>query len=767
MKNDAIGCFQENGRVYHITNLQPPRPLMNYLWNPSFLSAVNHFGGGNGAYGDRAAYYIDPENRGRATLIRNGNRYFYLRDGGTGEVWNPGWYPSCHPLDEYACDHTPGSTTIRGEFDGIQAEATVFVPENATCEAWQIALHNQTDRQRALDLFTFVEFSLEGYPRYSEYDSYVRAFYDEDRHMIYARNDAQERPHHWYDGFIAGDKKPAAYETSKKRFLGAYGDIARPQQLRQGESCSCCETACEDMAGVLCYHIELAPGETWDVRLLIGSSDSKETADTMCALLWKEDFHARKAAAEQQCIQRALTSSVQTPEPRLNHIYNYWVKQQVAMCTEVGRSTGKGFRDTLQDAMALCTFSPMLAREKLIETLGHQYADGRCPRGWLPLDPHIYSDGPVWIAPAVNAYIKETGDFALLDTIVSYVDKGEGSVWAHMLQAVLYSSSDVGAHGLVLAHDGDWNDSLNGMGVGGKGESVWTSIALYSALGDMLELARFTNCPASLLHDFQAMREKIAHAVRTEGWDGKWFLAGFDDKGVPVGSHKEKEGMIYLNPQTWAVLTEIASAEQRVSCLKAVDTYLEGTDGTLTLYPPYTHYQPSIGRLTGFVPGIWENGTPYCHGAMFKVVADFACGRADNGWETLLKILPDSSGNPSLHSGCEPYVFTNMYLGPANPRAGETSFAWVTGTAGWALRAVSEYLFGFKPGYYSFVLRPSLPSSFHHAYFTRCFRGAVYRIEYVQGKNKELYIDTIAQDPEKALPIFKAGETHNIKIICP
>lgn len=762
MEQKSFGSFLEEGRIYRVTEPKTPRPLMNYLWNSRFLSAVNHFGGGVGAYGGRAAYYIDPDNRGRAALIRNGNRYFYIQDMADGTVWNPGWYPTRQPLDDYYCDHEPGSTCIYGKCGGVGAKATVFIPENETCEVWTVTLNNETDQEKELKLYSFVEFSLEGYNRYSEYDSYVRAFYDEAHHMVYAENNAQERPHSWYDGFIASDKAPEGYETSKRRFLGAYGDIRMPQALTEG-MLACRETACEDMAGVLCHVVKLSPHTQWEVHILIGSCDCQATAEAMYDRLTSVDISALYEKSKEKCM--AQPARVKTPEARLNHVYNYWLKQQVAMCAEVGRATGKGFRDTLQDSMALCTFNPKLAREKLIETLSHQYSDGRCPRGWLPVDPHIYSDGPVWIAPAINAYVKETGDSALLKETVPYLDEGEASVWEHVLLAARHSSKDLGAHGLVLAHDGDWNDSLNGIGVGGKGESVWTSIALYGALGDTMELAHQFVGDETLEKELEEYRTNIQKAVCTAGWDGAWFLAGYDDEGNPVGSHKEKEGMIYLNSQTWAVLTGIAGKEQKNECLAAVDRYLDCEMGALTLYPPYTSYQPAIGRLTGFIPGIWENGAPYCHGGMFKVVTDFACGRPDEGWNTLMKILPDSPKNPSTHSGCEPYVFTNMYLGPDNPRKGETSFAWVTGTAGWAQRAVSEYLFGFRPGYDSFRIIPSLPTCFDKTQLTRRFRGAVYHIIYSRGERK-LQVDGRTVEWGSEIPLGAEGTEHEIVVRC-
>ena len=765
MKNIPFGKFIGDGYSYQITDYETPRPLINYMWNPRFLTGVNHFGGGNGTYGLRAACYIDSENRGRATLIRSGNRYFYLKDADSGVLWNPGWYPVRTPLDAYTCDHMPGTTKISSIRDNIGTTLQVFVPEDHPCEIWTMTVKNLSYTTRTIELFSFVEFSLEGYSRYSEYESYVYTKYIPTRNMIYARNAAQERPHEWYDGFIACSETPDEFETSKNRFLGTYGNISLPEQIVSGR-CSSKDTACEDMVGVLKHILQLNAGEEKTLVYIIGSSDSEETAVSIAESIFSDDINLMLEAVTGKIRERNCLSQIASSEPRLNYVFNNWLKQQVAMCTEIGRSTGKGFRDTLQDAMALCSFNPSLAKAKILETLRHQYSDGRCPRGWLPVDPHIYSDGPVWIAPAVNAYLKGTGDFTILSEMVPYLDEGEASVWGHVVCAARYSANDLGVHGLILAHDGDWNDSLNGIGVGGTGESVWTSIAMYHALGETLEIAReFYAEDDTLEKELESCRLRLQNAIQTAGWDGEWFLAGYDDQGNPVGSHHETEGRIYLNSQTWAVMSGVATKEQAQQCLNAVDTYLDSENGPLTLYPPYTYYQKAIGRLTGFVPGIWENGTPYCHGGMFKVVMDFSCGRSNQGWKTLLKILPDSPHNPSRHSGCEPYVFTNMYMGPDNPRRGESNFAWVTGTAGWALRAVEQYLFGFRPSYKHIDLIPSLPDSMNEAMLVKKFRGQEYHVTYKRGPRK-IIVDGVELENQVRIPIDNASARHDITIYC-
>lgn len=756
-----FGHFSENGKEYIVTDYRTPRPLMNYLWNDRLLSGVNHFGGGDGSYGEKAASYIDPKGRGRAVLIRNGNRYVYIKDMEDGSVWNPGWYPTRTEIEDYACRHGLGYTTVSGAHGGVRAELTGFVPTAEPAEVWRVSMKNTSSHEKTIKVYAYTEFSLEGYSRYSEYDSYVSAEYVESHKMVYAENNAQERPHEWFNGFIASNAEVSGYETSQKRFLGGYGDIHAPQTVADGK-CANESAACERMAGVLEHTIKLAAGEERNFDFIIGAADSLETAKKCADVLfapgviekeWKM-LHERK---------REMTDSiiVDTPNQNVNNLVNGWLKQQVQLCAEAGRSTGKGFRDQLQDAWAIASFDAALARKKILETLENVYADGSCVRGWMPLDHHIYSDGPVWVAPAVNAYLKETGDFAFLDEKVTYLDKAADTVWEHMLTVARYSSDDTGEHDLVHAHDGDWNDSLNGIGVGGKGESVWTSIALYQALNQTAEIAETIKKDAAVADEMKERAARIKEAVNRMAWDGEWYLAAYNDNGDKVGSKENDEGKIYLNSQTWAVMTGVAEGERAEQCLASVDKYLDSPYGFLTLAPSYTYYRPEVGRLTGFVPGIWENGTPYCHGGVFKIVSDCIAHRPDKAYETMCKILPDSKWNSSEHSGCEPYALTNMYFGPDNIRAGETSFAWVTGTAGWMFRAVTQYMLGFTPGYDSVTVQPCIPSDWDKASMIREYRGDRYELEIVRTGSYKLIVDGEVCEGE-TFRVFGDGKTHKV-----
>lgn len=763
-----FGYFSKDGSEYNIVNPITPRPLLNYIWNNKILSGINHFGGGDGSYGGRAASYIDLEGRGRASIIRNGSRYFYIRDEDTGEFWNPGWYPVKKDISGYCCVHGLGYSRIEGSYRDVKVSTDVFVNDEDPVEIWSINLQNLSSNEKKLKVYSFIEFSLEGYARYSEYDSYVFAEFDKESNMIVAHNTAQERPHEWYNGFAASSIAVTGFETSRKEFLGAYGDITAPYVVVKGQ-CSNSLAACELMVGVLENSITLKPDEEISFNVLYGSTDTRQQATALVKNLFAHGKISDDLTRLKTCKHKMMNDIiVNTPVEKLNHMTNLWVKQQVQLCAEVGRSTGKGFRDQLQDSWAVSAFNPSLAKEKILETLKHEYKDGRCVRGWLPLDHHIYSDGPTWIAPTIDAYIAETGDFEFLDIVVPYLDGGSGTVWDHILTAVRYSSDDIGERGLVLAHDGDWNDSLNGIGIEGRGESVWTSIALHYALIKTAKIAKEIYKDEFICNEMINRAVRIKEAINLNGWDGDWYLAAYNDLGEKVGSHTEKEGKVYLNSQTWAVLSGVADENRMELILKAIDEKLDSPYGPLTLTPPYTSYNPSIGRLTGFVPGIWENGTPYCHGGAFKIVADCCIGRGNEAFRTLMKIMPDSEQNPSDHSGCEPYVFTNMYFGPDNPRRGETAFAWVTGTAGWMFRVVVQYMMGFYPEYSSIIIKPCIPEEWEQCSMKRVFRGDTYNITIINKNKGQSIVKNILVDGKEIIGnefnIFGDGKQHDILV---
>lgn len=763
-----FGYFSQDGSEYVITDYKPPRILMNYMWNDKFFSGVNHFGSGEGCYIGHAAKYNDSKERGKSFLINGGNRYFYIRDEETGEFWNPGWYPVKRNINNYSCTCGLGYSIIQSEYNGVSVSLRGFVDKEDPVEIWTIKIKNNSSGKKDIKVFSFVEFSLIGYEQYCGMQAYSYCKFFKDSNMVFAYNNAIEKPHGWYNGYIASNDDVTGFDSSKEKFFGSYGDASSPIAVKDG-NCSNSEASSEGFCGALENQITLNSCEEKTFNIIIGSTNSVETAtSTVKRLFTKGTIESEFQQLKEKNKKMIDDIVIITPDKRLNSLVNNWIKQQIQLCIEVGRGSMKGFRDQLQDSWGAASINPEMARRKILETLANEYSDGRCVRGFSPIDPHIYSDGPVWIAPAINGYIKETGDETILDEKTPYLDGGQGTVWEHILIAVRHSSDDIGERGLVLARDGDWNDSLNLMGIGGKGESVWTSIALYNALLNTAEISRYIKNDTTIETEMVNRANMIKNSVNTNGWDGEWYLAGYNDKGEKVGTKSEKEGRIYLNSQTWAVYSGIADEEKKNMCIESVDKNLNSQYGPLTLYPAYTKLNSSIGRLTGFVPGIWENGTPYCHGGTFKVVADCCANRPNEAYESIKKILPDSDQNPCDHSGCEPYALTNMYYGPDHQYKGKTLFGWVTGTAGWMFRAITEYIFGFHPEYDHIRIAPCIPDEWPSCSMKRKFRGDTYLLRIVKVGRKNI-VAQIKVDNEiiqgNICKIFNDGKEHSIDVL--
>ena len=761
------GNFNSIGNEYIIKDHSLKRPMLNYFWNDNILIGVNNNGGGNGGYRGNCSSMVKYDDKPRAQLIRNGNRYFYVLDEETGELWNPGWYPTKTAVDGYLCVHGLGYTSIGAEKDGIRVDICGCAPGNHPAELWEITVSNKTEKKRYVKMFPFVEFSLEGYVHASEYDSWVHTEYEEDRNLILAINNAEERPHEWFHGFCATSIKAYGFESSKKKFIGEYGFISEPDALKKGKLSNSL-AACEDMVGVLENRIELFPGETIKYYFVVGLADSRETARECVSEVFGAHYFDKNLAEIADRYNNLSESFIMSSaDKQIDNFVNFWLKKQASLCAEVGRGAGKGFRDQLQDAWAVAGFDSALAKEKIIETLEHIYSTGITVRGWNPIKERNMSDSATWVAPVINAYLKETHDFEFLDQKVKYLDHGEDTVWEHILTTTRYSSDDKGKHGMVLAHEGDWNDSLNHLCDAGIGESVWSSMALYNSLLNVAEMAHSIKNDPDTENEMLKRAKELKDNINKYAWDGEWYLAGYNDLGEKVGTRTEKEGKIYLNTQTWAAITGVAEPERIKKCIESVDKYLSSDYGPLTLYPAYTSYNINIGRLTGFEPGVWENGAPYCHGGAFKAVCDCVLGRADIALQTIKDILPDSEKNPSDHSGCEPYAVTNMYLGPDNLRKGETSSAWITGTAGWLYRAVTEYMLGFYPGYEKIILKPCIPTTWESVKYRRRFRDDIYDVEIIRNNGSASALKVKIDGKQingNEVSIFGDGKKHTIQI---
>lgn len=753
--------FSTDGASCIIHDPETPRYWYNYLWNElGYCAQVSQIGHGR-------SYTLNAKGD-MCMLNRDAARYVYLRDGQNGACWSIGKGPMNEPVENYRCTHAIGYSSLHSEKNDIQAEWMIFVPRDETAECWTIRLENRSERARILHLFPTVSFSLDGFshPRYYEMYRSIETSFDEELNGIYCRSAHPFAPHARYNGYLASSEPILAYDGDLTAFCGSLStqtetDAASsalyqlPKRLVEGENCSNSDSALFIPGAVLQHTVTMMPGERREIRLVFGVSDSLEHARkaakhlTSAAVQTKElrwvELHYREEYA---------FLSAHTPDNKLNHMMNDWVKKQVDFCI-VGK---KGVRDNLQIAVALLNYRPEKAKEEILECLRHQFRDGHAVLTWYPYDDTRYSDQPFWIVWAVCELIKETGDRSILDLPVEWQDGGEASVLEHMKAAIGRLLGDRGRNGLIRIFFADWNDALN-IPPEEVAESVMLSEQVCLALKELTKLMHWLG-DEDYASFCRGAYDEMKAAINCSAWDGGWYCRALAPT-ENIGSKDSTGSKIYINAQTWAVLGDVVPEERLDAVIKAIDG-MEQDFGFPLNDPPYKGYDPMVGRMSGMLPGLFENGGVYCHASAFKLLMDCKLGRGDDALRTMKKIMPDSEYNPSSQSGAEPYVFTNCYA--THPKYyGRSYQSWTTGTSAWSLRGLYEGILGVKRDYDGLRIEPAFPSEWDKAEMTRCFRGTEYKIHYRRTGRQYITVDgkPIAGN---LLPVFQDRRTHQVDV---
>lgn len=758
--------FSEDGNSCVILDSRTPRYWYNYLWNENrYCAQVSQIGHGR-------SYYLS-QKADMCMINRDDARYVYLRDDENGSCWNIGEGPLNTETEDYSCTHDIGYSMLRSKKDGIEASWRLFVPREGFHEVWTLKLRNIGEQKRKISMFSAVSFSLEGfsYPRYYEMYRCMKTEFDRELNGIYCDSGHPFAPHGRYHGFLASTEPVYAYDGDLTKFCGSTSTLTlpdasacalfqRPDVVMEGRDCTNSEAALFILGGVLQHKLELRPGEEKEIHLLFGISGSREEA-RRAVQEYSGQGYAEKAfrLAAEYNYDKICSLSVHTPEKKINNLMNNWVKKQVDFCI-VGK---KGVRDNLQIAVGLLNYRQEKAKEEILECLRHQFSDGHAVLTWYPYDDTRYSDQPFWIIWAVCELIKETGDDSILEQKAAWQDGGEAAVMDHVKAAVTRLLADKGKNGLIRIYFADWNDALNITDDPGA-ESVMLSHQFCLALKELRRLAEHTG-DKEYARFLQEEYETLKAQINLSAWDGAWYARALSEKGN-IGAAGSEGSTIYLNAQTWAVLAEVADQEKLPALLKAVDG-MERDFGFPLNDPPYPEYSPHAGRMSGMLPGLFENGGVYCHATGFKILMDCKAGRGTKAVETLKKIMPDSEQNASARSGAEPYVFTNCYS--TNPGYyGKSYQSWTTGTSAWCLMGLYEGILGIKRDYDGLRIEPCFPAGWESAEAVRHFRGADYHFVFRNPKHLEGGKAAVTADgilcSTNVLPDYRDGKRHEIEI---
>jgi len=802
------GFFDDSKKEYVITNVRTPYPWINYLGSDDFFSLISHTTGGYSFYKDALLRRIT-RYRYNNVPLDNGGRYFYIND--NGYVWSPGWKPVKADLENYSCRHGMGYTIIKGTGNSVEAEVLFFVPVKTNCEVQKIRLTNKSNKTKSLKLFSFIEFCL--WNAWDDQTNFQRNFSTGEVEIrdsvIYHKTEYKERRNHY--SFYSVNTKIDGFDTDRDTFTGLYNGFDKPDAVFEGKPRN---SVAHGWSPVASHYIEikLKSGETQELVFILGyvendedkKWESKGVINKEKALTLIERFSTEekvdKALKELNNYWDNLLSvyNVKSHDEKLDRMVNIWNQYQCMVTFNLSRSAsyfesgigrGMGFRDSNQDLIGFVHQIPEKARERILDIAATQFEDGGAYHQYQPLTKkgnHAvgsnFNDDPVWLILSVTAYIKETGDWSILDKHVPF-DNDESKakpLFEHLKRSFYHVVNNLGPHKLPLIGRADWNDCLNlncfstnpdepfqttENKKGGAAESVMIA-GLFVAYGKefirlCIELNKKDEAEKARKHV-----DEMIDAVEKYGWDGEWFLRAYDYSGNKIGSRENEEGKIFIESQGFCTMAEIGLKDGKAKkALSSVKKYLDCEYGIVLNNPAFTKYYINMGEISTYPPGYKENAGIFCHNNPWIMIGETILGNGDRAFEYYSKICPPYLEEISDLHKTEPYVYSQMIAGKDAFRPGEAKNSWLTGTAAWNYYAATQYILGIQPQYNGLKVDPCIPKEWDGFEVTRKFRGAEYKIIVSNPKHRCKGIKKLIVNGKKAegniIPLADKG-TKNI-----
>jgi cellobiose phosphorylase len=806
-----FGYFDDANKEYVITNPETPWPWINYLGNQDFFSLISNTAGGYSFYKD-AKFRRLTRYRYNNVPMDVGGRYFYIKDDDT--IWSPGWKPTKTPLDNYECRHGMNYTIIKGEKNGISAEALFFVPRDTHAEIQKLTLTNKSSSKKSFKLFSFTEWAL--WNAAADMENFQRNLstgeVEIDGSTLYHKTEYRERRNHY--AFYHVNTDIDGFDTDRESFMGLHNGFHEPKVVSDGRSTNSHAHGWSPIASHY-IEIELEVGESKDFVFILGyienEQDDKWESKAVInktkakALISRFDTSEKVDAALDELKEywdKLLSIfTIQTHEEKLDRMVNIWNQYQcmITFCFsrsasffESGIGRGMGFRDSNQDLIGFVHQVPERARQRIIDIASTQFPDGSCYHQYQPLTKRGnndigsgFNDDPMWLILGTTAYIKETGDFSILEESVPY-DNDEQlsqSLFHHLTTSFDHVISNLGPYGLPLIGRADWNDCLNlncfsndpnesfqtteNKAEGTKAESLMIA-GLFVVYGrDYVELCR------KLDKNIEADRaqqhiDNMVDAIKDHGWDGDWFLRAYDFFGNKIGSEENEEGKIFIESNGWCTMAGIGLEDGLVE--KALDSVKERLDtkfGIVLNNPAYTKYHIEYGEISSYPQGYKENAGIFCHNNPWIMIGETVLGRGDQAWDYFQKICPAYLDDISELHKTEPYVYAQMIAGKDAFKPGEAKNSWLTGTAAWNYYTITQYILSIRPTYDGLEIDPCIPKSWDSFKVTRKFRNATYHIEITNPKGISKGVSSILLDgyaiDGNIIPIMPEGD-YNFKV---
>lgn len=719
----TYGNFSADGETYTVTNKRTPRQWLNFSVNDDFGSIAANDGSGYAFY-KTANFAVTKYYSTTDYLVRtlNGRREIVLTDADGKSV------DLLQDCEDLRFEAHFGFSAYFGSVNGVRFEIVVFVPQHDPLEIWKIRLAAQKSGKYTLRCVQHASGKENGAAKDAEYSVVGDTAVSTVEANIFGVEHRAAAFFHLQGGRAYAEAYDETYENGVSYSYVKEGIEKEISLQKDVEATYCALSGAIGIDG----EKDECKGRT-EIKAIIGKyADLKETLSA------EEEVrsYARAAIDRNSCV---------LPDKNLQHFLNVWLKNQIRMTLRYNRCDIMGYRDVMQDAWGHLLVSPAESKPYLLQALSKMHADGRCPRQYDRisdrLDDRDFMDSPIWSAIAVTDYVKETGDFEFLSAEVGWIETAEtDSVKEHVLRAFDRLHELRGKNGLLLMRDGDWLDGLSGINRYGEATTVWGTIAVFYAQNLFAELLDFIGDTknAERLKTYSSEYRRVVNDV---GWDGKWYTYAFIDE-QPIGSARCNEGKIYLNAQTWAILSGIYDSEQKLqSMYEAIHTYLSSMYGPHLLFPPYISEGEKFGRLLKHKPGTFSNGAIYLHGAAFKAAADCAAGRMSEALDTFSRILPNHRDQNDGRRTSEPYAVGNVYFGITHECFGLNLYTWFTATPSWLIHVGFEGLLGVKADFDGLRVRAKDLFEGESYQVTRKFRNNVYRIRVFCGEEKGVFVN--------------------------
>jgi len=765
MVSNKYGYFSEDYREFIITDPRTPRPWFNYMWNEHYAGLISHTGGGFS--------YLDSPRDNRINRMRYNSlpwdrpgRYVIIKDTDTGNYWSLSWAPTIDlKYDKYECHHGQGYTTIITEIFGVRGEITYFVPRDLNAEIWRVTLKDLFGKDRKLEVYSFTELmmgnALNDIINQPNDKHFTEIYFDKEhsalvatrRYWVLNKKVSVVQPNiDWkYKLYFTQTLPITGFDGSLDNFIGRWRSEANPESIETGKMKNT-EITAGDPVAALQSKVKLKKNKETQFSVIMAVVP-KEVKNAYKHLKWESIIKTETADKKFSELKAYWDNylaqvKVETPDENFNLMLNVWNQYQAAVTFDMARNSGyyhggllfgTGMRDQFQDILGVVIINPERVRARLLNALRFQFKDGSTLHNFFKLTDYgertNHSDTPLWIPFGLIEYLNETGDLSILNEEVSYYDGGKGKVYEHLTRALDFTLSATTKRGMPKIMNGDWNDTLDHIGPLGKGETVWGAFFLAYALRKSFELLEHKK-DKKQLEKWKAAYEKLEKITNKYCWDKDWYIRAFRDDGTPVGSHKHKQGKIFINSQTWSVISGLAPKERADAALQSVKKLLGREKGVQICWPSYTEVEDNVGLISRCVPGKKENGAIFNHASSWFVLASIMNGDAETGYEFYRRMLPMNSAKDIDRYEVEPYVYAEYITSPDHPTDGQASHSWLTGTAVWMFRIGLDYILGFQPTLKGIRISPSIPKGWYEFRAERKFRGKTLKLHVLNPEEK-------------------------------